>query len=100
MSQSSILLVRIPDIDKVISYLRQRYTLLSDAEIIKLALSEKYQKDRQEDTEEEQKVRAAFTHAIEEGGKLGDKILAEKGLKREHMTEQEIYEAVFEPRKQ
>ena len=45
MSQTSIRLVRTPEIAKVISYLKNRYNLLSEAEIIKLALSEKYQKE-------------------------------------------------------
>jgi hypothetical protein len=46
MSQNSIRLVRTEDVDKVISYLMNRYPLLSEAEIIKLALSEKFQKEK------------------------------------------------------
>lgn len=45
MSQSHIRIAKTPEVDKVISYLRMRYTLLSEAEIVKLALSEKYQKE-------------------------------------------------------
>ncbi len=45
MSQSHIRLARTPEVDKVISYLRIKYVLLSEAEIVKLALSEKYQKE-------------------------------------------------------
>ena len=45
MSQSHIRLARTPEVDKVISYLRIKYALLSEAEIVKLALSEKYQKE-------------------------------------------------------
>ena len=45
MSQSYIRLARTPEVDKVISYLRIKYALLSEAEIVKLALSEKYQKE-------------------------------------------------------
>lgn len=45
MSQAHIRLARTPEVDKVISYLRMKYTLLSEAEIVKLALSEKYQKE-------------------------------------------------------
>lgn len=45
MSLAHIRLARTPEVDKVISYLRIQYTLLSDAEIVKLALSEKYQKE-------------------------------------------------------
>lgn len=47
MTQNSIRLVRTPDVDKVISYLRDKYALLSEAEVIKLALSEKYQKEKE-----------------------------------------------------
>lgn len=53
MSQHSIRVVRTSDVDKVISYLMSRYPLLSEAEIIKLALSEKYQKEQQQVTHEE-----------------------------------------------
>lgn len=52
MTQHSIRLVRTSEVDKVISYLMDRYPLLSEAEIIKLALSEKYQKEKKL-TEEE-----------------------------------------------
>lgn len=45
MSLSHIRLARTPEVDKVISYLRIKYALLSEAEIVKLALSEKYQKE-------------------------------------------------------
>ena len=99
MSQASIRLVRTPDVDKVISYLRNRYNLLSEAEIIKLALSEKYQKEKEDSMENEQKLREKFNHAIEEGGKIGDKLLAKKGLKRENMTEQEIYDTFLDTHK-
>lgn len=99
MSQTSIRLVRTPDIDKVISYLRNRYNLLSEAEIIKLALSEKYQKEKDVAMEKNQEFLNAFYRAIEEGGKVGDKLLAEKGLKRENMTEQEIYDIFLDTHK-
>lgn len=50
MSQTQIRLTRTPDINKVLSFLRSKYQLLSEAEIIKVALSEKY---KQEVVEEE-----------------------------------------------
>lgn len=91
MSQTSIRLVRTPDIDKVISYLRNKYNLLSEAEIIKLALSKVYKEELKEEVGE-QKVREAYSHAMEEGHKIGDRLLAERGLKREDLTEQQIYD--------
>jgi len=65
---------------------------LSEDEIIKLALSEVYNREVQDTLERKQKLREAFYHAIEEGGKAGDKFLAQRELKREDLTEQEIYD--------
>ncbi len=48
MSQTQIRLTRTPDIDKVLSFLRSKYQLLSEAEIIKVALSEKYNQEVEE----------------------------------------------------
>jgi hypothetical protein len=47
MSQSHIRLLRTPDIDKVLTFLKQKYRLLSEAEILKLLLSEKYEEELQ-----------------------------------------------------
>jgi hypothetical protein len=44
MSQSSIRLVKTEEIDMVVAYIKSKYILLSEAEIIKLALSEIYLK--------------------------------------------------------
>ena len=46
MSQLQIRLTRTPDMNRVLSYLRAKYELLSEAEIIKLAISEKYEKEQ------------------------------------------------------
>ena len=50
--------------------------------------------------EKEQKIREAFKYALEEGGKRGDELLAQMGIKRENMTEQQLYDAVFKKSKQ
>lgn len=42
-------------------------------------------------------LRQKLNQAIDEGGKVGDKLLAQKGLKRENMTEQQIYDAFIKP---
>ena len=55
MSQMSIRLVRSPEINAVMSHLKKRYILLSDAEIIKLALSLLYQELKQSDINTRQK---------------------------------------------
>jgi hypothetical protein len=52
MSQSSIRLVRTPEIDQIMAYLKRTYILLSDAEIIKLALSLAYQKLKESEKQE------------------------------------------------
>lgn len=91
MSQTSIRLIKTPDIDKIISYLKWKYTLLSDADIIKLAISEKYQKYVKDDANEGKKLREKFAHELEECGKIGDKIIKENGLMRDDMIEQQIY---------
>ena len=98
MSQGYIRIARTPDVEKVLSDLRTRFSLLNEAEIIKYALSEAHNKELEE-MEKEQKIREAFKYAVEEGGKRGDELLAEMGLKRENMTEQKIYDAVFKKSK-
>jgi hypothetical protein len=99
MSQSYIRVARTPDVEKVLSDLRARFSLLNEAEIIKLALSEVHNKELEAKMEKEQKIKEAFHRAIEEGGKVGDKILAKKGLKRENMSEQQLYDAIFKKSK-
>ena len=99
MPQSYIRIARTPEVKKAISDLQARYSLLSEAEIIKLALSEAYTRKAKDTLENEQKLRKAFNHAIEEGGKIGDKLLAKKGLKRENMTEQQIYDIFLDDHK-
>jgi precorrin-4 methylase len=98
MSQSYIRIARTPDVEKVLSDLRARFSLLNEAEIIKYALSEAHNKEL-EDMEKEQKIKEAYNRAIEEGGKVGDKILVKKGVKRENMSEQQLYDAVFKKSK-
>lgn len=99
MSQTSIRLVRTPDIDRVISYLRNRYSLLSEAEIIKLALSEKYQKEMEENIEKDQKIREAYKHAMRESRKVGVRLMKEKGLNPDKVTEQEFYDLFLDTHK-
>ena len=45
MSQSYIRIARTPDVEKVLSDLRTRFSLLNEAEIIKYALSEIHNKE-------------------------------------------------------
>ena len=50
---SQICLTKTEDINAVLSYLRRRYPLLSEAEIIKMALSEKYHHTVRESMDED-----------------------------------------------
>jgi hypothetical protein len=99
MSQSYIRIARTPDVEKVLSDLRTRFSLLNEAEIIKYALSEVHNQELEVKMEKEQKIREAFMYAVKEGGKRGDELLAEMGIKRENMTEQQLYDAVFKKAK-
>jgi hypothetical protein len=87
-----IRLTKTPELEEVLSYLRDKYRLLSEAEIIKLALSEKYSKEVKEPIEEDRRIKKAWEELKIEGKKLGDKLLAKKGLKREDVTEQQFYD--------
>lgn len=95
MSQVQIRLARTPDINKVLSYLRSKYQLLSEADIIKLALSEKYNKEREEVLEKEQRVHEAYNHLMTEGKKLGNKLMRKKGLDPAKVSEQEFYDFIL-----
>lgn len=94
MSQSQIRLTRTPEVDTVLSYLRSQYSLLSEVEIIKMALSEKYLKE-QEDKEGELRIRMAWKNLKVEGKKFGDKLLKQRGLKRENVTEERFHNLIL-----
>jgi hypothetical protein len=78
---SQIRLTKTEDIDAVLSYLRGHYPLLSEADIIKMALSEKYHHTVRESMDEdlrrqdEQKLEQMLLEGIrsERGMKVGSK---------------------------
>jgi hypothetical protein len=96
MSLSYIRIAKTPEVDNVLTALRNRFNLLDEAEIIRFALSETYNKEVVDKAKHED-VHDAFYSALEEGGKIGDAYLAKKGIHRENMTEQELHDAVFDP---
>ena len=61
MPQAHIRLARTPDVDKVLTFLRSKYRLLSEAEILKLLLSEKYEDEMKESVEKELQLTHQFT---------------------------------------
>ena len=93
-----IRLTKTSELEKVLSYLRDRYRLLSEAEIIKLALSEKYYREV-EPKKKEQDIKRVWKELKIEGKKLGDKLLAKRGLKREDVTEQQFYDLFLDDHK-
>ena len=99
MSQSYIRIARTPDVEKVLSDLRSRYSLLSEAEIIKLALSEVHNKELEDNIDKEKRVREAYKHAMDEGKKIGIKLMKEKGLDPDKVTEQEFYDLILDTHK-
>ena len=99
MSQTQIRLSRTPDINKVLSFLRSKYQLLSEADIIKLALSEKYKKEKEETLEKEQQVKEAYVHLMKAGKKIGNRLMRERGLNPKKVTEQEFYDLFLDDRK-
>ncbi len=82
-----------PELEKVLTFFQRKYRLLSEAEIIKVALSEKYAKE----LENELEVRDAYNRLMAKGKKLGDKLLKEKGLRREDITEELFYNQIIDP---
>lgn len=99
MNQAQIRLTRTPDINKVLSFLRSKYQLLSEAEIIKVALSEKFNKEQEEVLEKEQQLKEVYTHLMEEGKKIGYKLMREKDLDPKKVTEQEFYDLILDTHK-
>ena len=78
---SQVRLTKTEDIDAVLSYLREHYPLLSEAEIIKMALSEKYHRTVRESMDEdmrrseEQKLERMLLEGVrsERGMEIGSK---------------------------
>lgn len=100
MSQQQIRLTRTPDMNRILSYFRSKYELLSEAEIIKLAISEKYEKEQEvSDAEKDQEVRKAYAHLMKEGKKIGNRLMREKGLDPKKVTEQQFYDLFLDDHK-
>ncbi len=87
---SQIRLQKSPEMAAVLAFLKRKYHLLSEADIIKVALSEKYQRERGDSLKNEH-IKRSWDELKREGKKLGDKLLAKKGLKREDLTEEDLY---------
>lgn len=95
---NQIRLNKTPEIEKVLTYLQGRYSILSEAEILKIALSEKYYREA-EGKEKEEKIRKAYKYLMKEGKKLGNRLMREKGLDPKKVTEQEFYDIFLDDHK-
>lgn len=96
---TQIRLNKTPEMEKVLTYLQNKYQILSEAEIIKLALSEKYNKEKAGVTEKEQDLKEAYKHAMKEGKKIGIKLMREKGLDPDKVTEQQFHDLFLDTHK-
>ena len=92
-----IRLTKTPELKEVLSFLQRKYPVMSEAEIIKMALSEKYNQENQ-DVEKQKKFKRSYDHLMSEGKKLGDKLLAKKGLKRKDVSEEQFYNLIIDPK--
>lgn len=95
---NQIRLNKTPEIEKVLTYLQGRYRILSEAEILKIALSEKYYREA-EGKEKEEEIRKAYKHLMKEGKKLGNRLMRDKGLDPKKVTEQEFYDIFLDDHK-
>ena len=66
-----------------------------------MALSEKFQKERENifELQKERRVKEAWEYVKKEGKKLGDKMMREKGLDPKKVTEQEFYDLFLDDHK-
>lgn len=90
---TQIRLQKTPDREEVLAFLQKKYRLLSEPEIIKVALSEKYARELQSSGE----VKQAYKRFMKEGKKIGDRLLSKKGLKRKNISEEELHNRVLDP---
>lgn len=96
---SQVRLNKTPELERVLNFLQSKYQLLSEAEIIKVALAEKYNKERAEVMEKEQRFRETYKHAMKEGRKMGIKLMRAKGLDPDKVTEQQFHDLFLDTHK-
>jgi len=96
-----IRITRTPELDKVLASLREKYRLLSEAEIIKVVLSDRYYKEneREESLKKDRKLRKMYKNLMKEGKKIGIRLMKEKGLDPNKVTEQQFYDLFLDTHK-
>ena len=98
MAQVYVRLAKTPEVQKALSALKRKHSLLSEAEILKLALSKEYQHE-QDEAEKYRKARKAHDHAMKEGRKIGIRLMKQRGLDPKKVTEQQFYELFLDDHK-
>lgn len=95
---NQIRLNKTPEIVKVLSFLQGKYSILSEAEILKIALSEKYYREA-EDKDKEKRIKQAWEQLKKEGKKIGNKLMRDRGLDPKKVTEQQFHDLILDTHK-
>jgi hypothetical protein len=78
---SLVRLVKTPELEEVLSYLRVKYRLLSEADIIKMILSDRYYKEIKEDELEDKSSRKHIKAFLDEYHKTIPEVDEEEAMK-------------------
>mgnify|MGYP001614206695 FL=1 len=89
---SQIRLQRTPEFDQVLEFFRSKYQLLSEPEIIKMVLSERFAQETNTDKLNDTDIKKMYQKLKRDGKKLGNDYLKQKGIKRKDMTEEDFYQ--------
>ncbi len=87
-----IRLNKTPELEEVLAFLQRKYRLLSEAEIVKIALAEKYNR---EISDKDLSLHNAWRNIKHEGKQLGEQLIKAKGLSKENLTEEDFYQKVL-----
>jgi hypothetical protein len=84
------------EVAKVLDYLRKdKYILLSDAELIKTLLSKQYTESVEDSMRIEDRI-ADYKRITNKTFKLGEALLKQKGLKEEDLSEEDLINLIDE----
>lgn len=87
MSQVQVRITKNDQIQTILDSLREKFQLTSDAELFKMALGAFYNQYTQES---KAKFKTTLETLSTKSKKYGDEYLAQKGLKRENMSDEDL----------
>lgn len=87
MSQQQVRITKNQQIQIILDDLQKKFQLTSDAELFKMALASFYDQYKKENN---LRFKQSLEIASKKLGKYGDKLLQQKGLKRENLTDEEL----------